>query len=63
MVQLLYKLSIKMTNRVAIRDVPVNNPVLGICRVSHYPVLTGPGKVIDPSIFIFFKSTILNRIV
>jgi len=38
-----------------IRDVPVNHPVLGICRVSHYPVLPGPGKIIDPSKFIFFK--------
>jgi len=37
------------------RDVPVNHPVLGICRVSHYPVLTGPGKIISPSKFNFFK--------
>ena len=45
------------------RDVPVNHPVLGICRVSHYPVLTGTGKIIDPSKFIFFQTKILNRIV
>ena len=46
-----------------IRDVPVNHPVLGICRVSHYPVLPEPGRIIDPSNFIFFQSKILNRIV
>jgi len=44
-------------------DVPVNHPVLGICRVSHYPVLPGPGKIINPSKFNFFQSKILNRIV
>jgi len=37
------------------RDVPVNHPVLDICRVSHYLVLPGPGKIIDPSKF-FFQS-------
>ena len=41
------------------RDVPVNHPVLGICRVSHYPVLSGPGKIIDPSNF-FLQSKILK---
>jgi len=41
---------------IAVRDVPVNHPVLGICRVSHYPVLPGPGKIIDPSKFISFQS-------
>src|SRR6218665_3752172 len=44
-------------------DVPVNHPVLCICRVSHYPVLPGPGKIINPSKFNFFQSKILNRIV
>src|SRR6218665_2426813 len=43
------------------RDVPVNHPVLGRCRVSHYPVLPGPGKIIDPSKFIFCQSKILKR--
>jgi len=42
------------------KDVPVNHPVLGICRVSHYPVLSGPGKIIDPSKF-FFQSKILKQ--
>jgi len=37
------------------RDVPGNHPVLGICRVSHYPVLPGPGKIMKPSKFNFFK--------
>jgi len=32
-------------------------------QVSHYPVLTGPGKIIYPSKFHFFQSEILNRIV
>jgi len=45
------------------RDVPVNHPVLGICRVSHYPVLSGPGKIINQSKFNFFQSKVLNRIV
>ena len=45
------------------RDVPVNHPVLGICRVSHYPVLLGPSKIFDPSKFNFFQSKILNRLV
>src|SRR6218665_3628958 len=45
------------------RDVPVNHPVLGICRVSHYPVLLGLGKIIYLSKFNFFQSKILNRIV
>jgi len=46
---------------VGVRDVPVNHPVLGICRVSHYLVLPGPGKIIDLSTFIFFQSKILKR--
>ena len=45
------------------RYVLVNQPALGICRESHYPVLTGPGKIINPSKFNFFQSKILNRIV
>jgi len=31
------------------RDVPDIHPVPGRCRVSHYSVLTGPGKIMGPS--------------
>ena len=37
------------------RDVPVIHSILGICRVSHHSVLLGPGKIISPSKFNFFK--------
>ena len=43
------------------RDVPGNHPVLGICRVSHYLVLLGPGKIIKPSKFNFFKVKYLTK--
>ena len=45
----------KLAALLPIRDVPVIYSVLGICRVSHYPVLLELGKVISPSKFIFFK--------
>src|SRR6218665_1630658 len=32
-----------------IRDVPDIHPVPGKCRVSHYSVLPGPGKLMGPS--------------
>src|SRR6218665_3724087 len=32
-----------------IRDVPVIHPVPGKCRISHYSVLPGPGKIMGPS--------------
>jgi len=53
-IQFKYLNSTDRSDMVHLRDVPVNHPVLGICRVSHYPVLPGPGKIIDPSTF-FFK--------
>ena len=31
------------------RDVPDIHPVPGKCRVSHYSVLPGPGKIMGPS--------------
>ena len=31
------------------RDVPDIHPVTGKCRVSHYSVLPGPGKIMGPS--------------
>ena len=31
------------------RDVPVIHPVPGKCRISHYPVLPGPSKIMGPS--------------
>ena len=31
------------------RDVPVIHPVPGKCRISHYSVLPGPGKIMGPS--------------
>src|SRR6218665_3285556 len=31
------------------RDVPVIHPVPGKCRISHYSVLSGPGKIMGPS--------------
>ena len=31
------------------RDVPDIHPVPGKCRVSHYSVLSGPGKIMGPS--------------
>ena len=34
---------------VSIRDVPDIHPVPGKCRVSHYSVLPGPGKIMGPS--------------
>ena len=37
------------------RDALVIHSVLGICRVSHYSVLLGLGKIISPSKFNFFK--------
>ena len=36
-------------------DVPVIHLVLGICGVSHYSILLGPGKIISPIKFNFFK--------
>src|SRR6218665_3320500 len=30
-------------------DVPVIHPVPGKCRISHYSVLSGPGKIMRPS--------------
>src|SRR6218665_4082489 len=40
------------------RDVPVMHPVPGKCRISHYSVLPGPGKIMGPSnkkkIFLLF---------
>src|SRR6218665_3784847 len=43
------------------RDVPVIHLVPGKCRISHYSVLTGPDKIMGPSIkkkcyFLFFVS-------
>jgi len=35
--------------RQRIRDVPDIHPVPGKCRVSHYSVLPGPGKIMGPS--------------
>ena len=34
---------------VDIRDVPDIHPVPGKCQVSHYSVLSGPGKIMGPS--------------
>ena len=34
---------------IANRDVPVIHPVPGKCRISHYSVLHGPGKIMGPS--------------
>src|SRR6218665_539858 len=48
-IQFKYLNSTDRSDMVYFRDVPVNHPVLGICRVSHYPILTGPGKIINPS--------------
>ena len=31
------------------RDVPDIHPVPGKCRISHYSVLSGPGKIMGPS--------------
>src|SRR6218665_3925937 len=31
------------------RDVPVIHPVPGKCRISHYSVLPGPGKIMGPN--------------
>ena len=31
------------------RDVPVIHPVPGKCRISHYSVLPGPCKIMEPS--------------
>ena len=31
------------------RDVPVIHPVPGKCRITHYSVLTGPGKIMGLS--------------
>ena len=38
-----------MKSEVYIRDVPVIHPVPGKCRISHYSVLPGPGKIMGPS--------------
>src|SRR6218665_978441 len=41
-----------------IRDVPDIHPVPGKCRISHYSLLPGPGKIMGPSnkkkIFFYF---------
>src|SRR6218665_260271 len=31
------------------RDVPVIHPVPGKCRIFHYSILPGPGKIMGPS--------------
>ena len=36
------------------RDVPVIHPVPGKCRISHYSVLPGPGKIMGPSNIFFY---------
>ena len=52
--------------KIFIRDVPIIHPVPGKCRISHYSVLSGPGKIMRPSnkkkkknFFIFFLPEVL----
>ena len=40
---------LKSLHWLKIRDVPVIHPVPGMCRISHYSVLPGPGKIMGPS--------------
>src|SRR6218665_1713972 len=53
--------------RMSGRDVPVIHPVPGKCRISHYSVLPGPGKIMKPSnkkkFFFFLLSKKLYGIV